>query len=76
MESLLEMHNEVVQGRESLRDQLIWLRQQVKYFSKVHDQSRLAKDFDWLAENFNHVLNLSNNKRFNDLGQLLDQHCE
>ena len=76
MENLLEMHNEVVEGRDSLKEQLTWLRQQVDHFSMVHDQGRITKDFDWVAENFNHELNLSNENKFNDLSKLLDQHPE
>lgn len=76
MESLLEMHNEIVENRDSLKDQLTWLRKQVDHFSRVQDQSRLTKDFDWVADNFNHALNLNNENRFNGLGTLLDQSFE
>ena len=72
METLLEMHNEVVEGRDSLKDQVTWLRKQVDHFTMVQDQSRLTKDFDWVAENFNQALNLNNENKFNDLGKLLD----
>jgi len=50
-----------------LRDQLVWLQQQMMYFSYSQDATKLQEDFDWVANNFNQNLSLSKGEEINKI---------
>jgi len=50
-----------------LRDQLVWLQQQMMYFSYSQDATKFQEDFDWVANNFNQNLSLSKGKEINKI---------
>ena len=42
--------------RSKLKDQLIWLRYQMKSFEETQDVEAIQEDFKWVANSFNHNL--------------------
>lgn len=39
--------------RGELKDQLIWLRHQMKTFETSHDVESIQEDYNWIAKSFN-----------------------
>lgn len=60
------LHKNVEDGRvkSKLHDQLIWLQHQIKYFQKLQNLDLLQESFNWVVENFNHDLSLSEGQAF------------
>lgn len=60
------LNNNVEDGpaKTKLHDQLIWLQYQIKYFQKLQNLDLVKENFNWVVENFNHDLSLSENQAF------------
>ncbi len=60
------LHKNVKDGgvKTKLHDQLIWLQYQIKYFEKLQNLDLLQENFNWVVENFNHDLSLSETQAF------------
>ena len=69
------LDNKVDDGvvKDKLRDQLIWLQYQIRYFKECHDQHMLEENFNWVVANFNHDLSLSPDMEFKYVQKLLGQ---
>ncbi len=50
--------------KDKLRDQLNWLKYQIKYYLNTGDMEILKENFNWVVCNFNHDLQLSNKHAF------------
>ena len=42
--------------RSELKDQLIWLKFQIKTFEEVNDIEAIQEDYEWVVNSFNHNL--------------------